>query len=71
MAVPLEVFCCYAREDHEMLEQLKRHLMPLQKLGHLKSGAMLISKPVWNGKKNSTSTWKALTSFCSSSVLIL
>lgn len=31
MPVPLEVFCCYAREDQEMLEHLKKHLMPLQR----------------------------------------
>jgi tetratricopeptide (TPR) repeat protein len=31
MSVPLEVFCCYAREDQEMLEHLKKHLMPLQR----------------------------------------
>ncbi len=30
---PLEVFCCYAREDREMLIQLKKHLAPLQKQG--------------------------------------
>ncbi len=29
MPTPLEVFCCYAREDQEMFAQLKRHLMPL------------------------------------------
>jgi len=31
MPVPLEVFCCYAHEDQEMLEHLKKHLMPLQR----------------------------------------
>lgn len=31
MAIPLEVFCCYAREDQEMLEQLQKHLTPLQR----------------------------------------
>ena len=35
MAVPLEVFCCYAREDQEMLEHLKKHLMPLQRSGQI------------------------------------
>src|SRR5258706_11817633 len=36
MVVPLEVFCCYAREDQEMLEHLKKHLMPLQRGGQIK-----------------------------------
>ena len=35
MATPLEVFCCYAREDQEMLEQLKKHLTPLQRQGQI------------------------------------
>jgi WD40 repeat protein len=35
MSVPLEVFCCYAREDQEMLEHLKKHLMPLQRSGQI------------------------------------
>lgn len=35
MTVPLEVFCCYAREDQEMLEHLKKHLMPLQRSGQI------------------------------------
>jgi WD40 repeat protein len=35
MPVPLEVFCCYAREDQEMLEHLKKHLMPLQRSGQI------------------------------------
>lgn len=29
MSAPLEVFCCYAREDQEMLTQLRKHLAPL------------------------------------------
>src|SRR5258707_965224 len=28
---PLEVFCCYAREDQEMFAQLKKHLAPLRR----------------------------------------
>jgi hypothetical protein len=35
MPVPLEVFCCYAREDQEMLAHLKKHLMPLQRQGQI------------------------------------
>jgi TIR domain len=35
MSTPLEVFCCYAREDQEMLVQLKKHLMPLQRQGQI------------------------------------
>ena len=35
MSVPLEVFCCYAREDQEMLKHLKKHLMPLQRSGQI------------------------------------
>ncbi len=31
MSTPLKVFCCSAHEDQEMLEHLKRHLMPLQR----------------------------------------
>lgn len=30
MAAPVEIFCCYAREDQLFLQQLKTHLMPLQ-----------------------------------------
>jgi hypothetical protein len=30
MPIPLEVFCCYAREDLKMLKHLKKSLMPLQ-----------------------------------------
>lgn len=35
MSSPLEVFCCYAREDQAMLEQLKKHLAPLQRQGQI------------------------------------
>jgi tetratricopeptide (TPR) repeat protein len=35
MSVPLEVFCCYAHEDQEMLEHLKKHLMSLQRHGQI------------------------------------
>ena len=35
MAIPLEVFCCYAREDQEMLEHLKKHLVLLQRSGQI------------------------------------
>src|SRR5260370_4017724 len=31
MPNPLNVFCCYAHEDQELLAQLKRHLAPLQR----------------------------------------
>ena len=30
MAAPVEIFCCYAREDQLLLRQLKTHLMSLQ-----------------------------------------
>ncbi len=33
MSTPLEVFCCYACEDQEMLVQLKKHLAPLERQG--------------------------------------
>ncbi len=36
MASPLEVFCCYAREDQEMLKQLKKHLASLERGGQIK-----------------------------------
>ena len=29
----LEVFCCYARQDHLLLAELKKHLVPLQREG--------------------------------------
>lgn len=29
----IEVFCCYAREDQELLQKLKNHLMPLKREG--------------------------------------
>ncbi|MGH2478823.1 MAG: toll/interleukin-1 receptor domain-containing protein [Ktedonobacteraceae bacterium] len=35
MSVPLEVFCCYAREDQPMLTQLKKHLAPLERQGQI------------------------------------
>ncbi len=35
MPVPLQVFCCYAREDQKMLDELKTHLTPLQKSGQI------------------------------------
>jgi TIR domain len=35
MSTPLEVFCCYAREDQAMLEHLKKHLAPLQRQGQI------------------------------------
>ena len=31
MHTPLEVLCCYAHEDQEMLTHLKRHLIPLER----------------------------------------
>ncbi len=31
--MPIEIFCCYARKDHEFLQHLKAHLMPLQREG--------------------------------------
>lgn len=31
--MPVKVFCCYAREDEPLLDQLKRHLRPLQRQG--------------------------------------
>jgi len=31
--MPLKIFFCYAREDEELLNQLKNHLMPLQRQG--------------------------------------
>src|SRR5215469_6153707 len=36
MSAPLEIFCCYAREDQEMLEYLKKHLMPLQRQSQIR-----------------------------------
>jgi TIR domain len=35
MFAPLEVFCCYAHEDQEMLEHLQKHLMLLQRNGQI------------------------------------
>jgi len=32
----LEVFCCYARKDQPLLNQLRAHLMPLQRQGLIK-----------------------------------
>ncbi len=31
MASPVEIFCCYARKDQPLLNELKAHLMPLQR----------------------------------------
>ncbi len=33
MAFPLEIFCCYARKDQQLLNDLKAHLIPLQRQG--------------------------------------
>ncbi|GAC1466515.1 MAG: hypothetical protein NVS2B12_07740 [Ktedonobacteraceae bacterium] len=33
MLSAIEIFCCYAREDQPLLQQLKNHLMPLQRQG--------------------------------------
>src|SRR5438105_10436474 len=33
MVSTIEIFCCYAREDQELLRNLKKHLMPLQRQG--------------------------------------
>ena len=30
MITPIEVFCCYAQEDLDMLRKLKQHLRPLE-----------------------------------------
>jgi TIR domain len=35
MTSPLEVFCCYAREDQDMLRHLKKHLAPLVRGGQI------------------------------------
>lgn len=29
--MPVEIFCCYARKDQELLNALKTHLFPLQR----------------------------------------
>ncbi len=33
MVSPLEIFCCYARKDQSFLNELKKHLNPLQRRG--------------------------------------
>ena len=33
MISTIEIFCCYAREDQELLRNLQKHLMPLQRQG--------------------------------------
>lgn len=35
MVSPLEVFCCYAHEDQDMLGHLKKHLAPLERQGQI------------------------------------
>ncbi len=35
MSAPLEVFCCYAREDQKLLAHLKKHLAPLERQGQI------------------------------------
>lgn len=35
MASPVEIFCCYAREDQPLLQCLKAQLMPLQRQGFI------------------------------------
>lgn len=36
MSTPLEVFCCYAREDQKMLAHLRKHLVPLERRSLIK-----------------------------------
>ncbi len=33
--MPVEIFCCYARKDKPLLNELRPHLMPLQRQGHI------------------------------------
>ena len=33
--MPVEIFCCYARKDQQLLQQLMAHLMPLQRQGRI------------------------------------
>ncbi len=35
MSNPLEVLCCYAHEDQEMMALLNKYLTPLQKVGQI------------------------------------
>src|SRR5258708_1665064 len=35
MEKPLQVFCCYARSDELYLEELKKHLAPLERQGFI------------------------------------
>jgi TIR domain len=47
---PIEIFCCYARQDKSLLDRLKKHLVPLQRQG-------LIT--IWNDADISPGTdWK-------------
>lgn len=32
----IEIFCCYARKDQQLLNDLKAHLMPMQRSGHIR-----------------------------------
>jgi TIR domain len=36
MVSPVEIFCCYSRKDQPLLNELKAHLMPLQRQGLVK-----------------------------------
>src|SRR5579859_3120108 len=33
MPATIEIFCCYAREDQDLMKSLRKHLMPLQRRG--------------------------------------
>jgi hypothetical protein len=33
--MPVEIFFCYARKDQQLLNELKAHLIPLQRQGHI------------------------------------
>lgn len=35
MVAPLNIFCCYAREDRVLMENLRKHLKPLQRRGFI------------------------------------
>src|SRR5260370_20989024 len=33
MPTTIEIFCCYAHEDQDLMKSLRKHLMPLQRRG--------------------------------------
>ena len=64
MSNPLEVFCCYAHEDRELMALLNKYLTPLQKVGQISMWSDIHIKEGTDWEKKCASTWRALILSC-------